>query len=320
MKDHVLVKELISLFRCRDFYEAHDRSKPILKEMAHGQEFLEEMVRFNLSQPEYLRKKRHYPTQAMQIFENEHFQLVANIWLPLPDRREDLSFQSIHHHGHLLLTSVAAFGPGYETILFKNDFSLDPVTFETQMTIDKIYRHTRGSVEFCDRWTPHVVFCPGAYSITLALWSFMAPPPWARLRKWPILKPLKRGTSHLLRKMGLGKNWGLNSAEFYDFYPENGKLWALKERVGFEVGTEENFIRNVFYGLQELQFSDHDFIRKLCSLSFVSPRVQVWADKFLKGEPIRDEFDLRHLSVPRVNLTKAEILNVFQNAGIRAAS
>ena len=108
------IAELRSIFSRPDLYEAHEECVPVMDAMARDPAFFFGVIRKCLSDPEYLNRIRHYPTLAFPIEENEDFTFVANVFLPLPDGNRDLSFQSIHHHGQLLLTTISASGAGYE--------------------------------------------------------------------------------------------------------------------------------------------------------------------------------------------------------------
>ena len=135
------VEELRSIFSRPDLIEAHQDCVPFMDAMARDQEFFHGVIRKCLSDPAYLDRVRHYPTLAFPIEENEDFTLVANVFLPLPDGNRDLSFQSIHHHGQLLLTTISAFGTGYESIVFKPGYSVDMETGLTDMQMDRLYQN-----------------------------------------------------------------------------------------------------------------------------------------------------------------------------------
>ena len=68
---------------------------------------------------------RHYPVVGIDIELNHLFGLVANCWIPLPNRATDVSTKAIHHHGEMLLSTVTAFGPGYEHWTFEKPVMVD---------------------------------------------------------------------------------------------------------------------------------------------------------------------------------------------------
>src|ERR1051326_5554696 len=143
------IKEVVAVFKKnKDRYKAHELIRPIMSQMATDENFLYDVIRTNLSNPGYLLKKRHYSTLAMEIFQNSDLHFVMNIYPSLPDKKTDISFQNIHHHGNLLLTTVCAFGPGYSAFIFDKDFSIDLSTKEVKMKINRYYRNKKGNIEF----------------------------------------------------------------------------------------------------------------------------------------------------------------------------
>src|SRR5438309_350173 len=133
--------ELRDIFKSSEPYDAHKKAARIMLSMAKDKSVLFEIIKKNLANKEYLAKKHDFPVIAFPIEINENFDLIAHCWLPLPDRSTETSHQSIHHHGHLLLTSVSAFGTGYESFIFKPNFELNRKTGEAKMKIDKTYQN-----------------------------------------------------------------------------------------------------------------------------------------------------------------------------------
>ena len=109
------------------------------------------------------------PVIAMTIVDNPFITLIAHFWMPLPDRSTNITHQSIHHHGRLLLTSVAPYGPGYESIIFKQGFKIDLQTEFVSIEIDKEYKNPLYNIEYIETNTPHVVFYPKELSVTFCI-------------------------------------------------------------------------------------------------------------------------------------------------------
>src|SRR5579862_3746967 len=101
----------------RDKYSAHERARAVLLDMAASPAVLTALLDRHLSGAGAL-GAGHYPVVSLDIETNAHFGLVANCWIPLPDRDTNMTTKAIHHHGQLLLTTVTAFGPGYEHWMF----------------------------------------------------------------------------------------------------------------------------------------------------------------------------------------------------------
>ena len=98
--------------------------------------------------------------------------------------------------------------------------------------------------------------------------------------------------------------------EYFDFYPKDQQLHAMQDRVMYPVGSNENFVHNVFYILQKVAFPDKDFIRNLKTKMTREELsvADVPMNKFLDDEPLQDIFDPVHLNIPKINFTKAELL------------
>jgi hypothetical protein len=307
------IDELSVIFSgSKDNGDAHVQAKPILQEMARDREFLFEIIRKNLLDPSYLSRVRHYPTLSLKIAETDRFTLVGNCWLPLPSRETDISFQSIHHHGNLELSTVSAFGSGYSSILFKKGFELESDSGIAHMEIAKDYQNTLYNLEFCESWQPHVVFYPAHFSITYALWASKESRVTDKLKKSPILQRIKTPLKVMLNATGLGKTLGIQKVENFDFHVKDRQIRTLKERVGYKAGTNKNFIQNVFYMLQEIEFKDGEFLQSLPSrLDLkIAESISPWITRLQEGTRIRDEFEEAHLQFdPHRNLNRIDVMS-----------
>jgi hypothetical protein len=296
----------------KDRHSAHSQANPILKEMGSKQEVLFDVFRQNLLDKKFINKARHYPNLAFEIYQDENVGISGNCFMPLPDRSTDLSFQSIHHHGKLLLTTVAAFGPGYESIVFRKGFTINPESKVTDMQIEKQYQFTKNCIEFVDSYQPHVVFFPNDVSITFAMWAYEKSNSVTQsLKNNFIIKKFKEPIRKLLKITGLLDKAGVNQVENFDFYPEGKQIKALKDRISFEEGTNENFLSNIFYILQSAGCRDVLFLESLKTRHPANTFLHKLIDKYVAGDFIKDEFYEFHKNVKYVNLQKQEILNVF---------
>lgn len=310
--DHY-VSAIASVFKNeKDRYEAHRKAAPILKEMGADKEVLFDVFRKNLSDEKFISKPRHYPTIAFEIYQDENVGISGNCFMPLPDRSTDLSFQSIHHHGKLLLTTVAAFGPGYESILFKKGFVINKETQTASMQIEKLYQFGQGNLEFVDSDQPHVVFFPKDASITFAMWAYERTNAATQsLKNNFLVKKFKEPIRKGLKALGMLDKAGVNLVENFDFYPEQKQIKVLKNRINFDEGSNENFLTNVFYVLQRSGFTDIDFLQSLKKKYPDHRSLHRLIDRFANGEAIKDEFYDFHKNVKYVNLSKQDILNAF---------
>jgi hypothetical protein len=305
------IDRLKAAFAGPDRYDAHRAAAPILRAMAEDRAVLHDIFRQQLGREECLRRTRHHPVISFVVEENPAFTLIASCFMPLPGRETDVSHQTIHHHGSLLLSTAAAFGPGYESILFKGGWRIDEVSRLTRMDVDKCYTHRPPNVEFIDAEVPHIVFFPPALSVTYALWSGRRQYAIDALRKSKVLQQFKKPLIAAAKTLGMTRSLGINVIEDFDFYVEGGQVYALKDRIfGYEGGTNDNFLQNVCYVLQEIGFDDRPFLTQLKARleSAGEGSAARWVDRLLQGQPIADAFETCHLNIEKVNLRKADVL------------
>ena len=102
--------------------------------MSGDRSLLTEVLRKHLNTQGVL-SNRNYPVVGLDLVLNPYYGLVANCWIPLPGGETDISTKSIHHHGEMLLTTVTAFGPGYEHWTFERPWVIDAATdlYATQL-------------------------------------------------------------------------------------------------------------------------------------------------------------------------------------------
>lgn len=310
---HEEIDKISNFFKTsKNFESAHDLSKSVLQDLVQDKEFLFDVIRKNLSNPEFLKKTRHYPTLAMEVFKNDIVDMVINIFPSLPDKRTDISFQSIHHHGSLMLSTVGLSGPGYSSYIFKGGYKIDKETNETNLELETFYSNKIGQYTFCGAYVPHVVFYPTEMSSTLVLWSKQNP---SSINSVKALFPrsFSKKVGPVLNKLGLRQALDLNVAEYHDFYPEKGKFYALKNRIGYPEGSNDNFIQNFFYYMQTVGFNDFDFLKELMKKENTSANEKKWIEKYCSKEPIEEKFEEIHYNIdPRVNNNLDEIKLAFE--------
>ncbi len=307
------LKEITSVFRRNnDLYKAHALAAPVLKEMAADMNIFHEIIKRNLLEKDFLLSNRINPVIALPINKTEYYTLVANCWLPLPDKNPAMTHQSIHHHGNLLLSSVAPIGPGYTSVLFKKGYKINPDN-TTEIEIDKIYSNEKGSLEFIDTYTPHVVFYPQDFSVTYALWSETSTSMMLRWKKSSFIQKYKKQAKEIFSLIGMDKKIGLNAIEQFDFYPSNGKIISMKNREMYPVGSNDSFIGALFYILYKSGFKDHEFLKKLGTLKSGKEyeKFELLLNKYLAGKEFQSEFESCHLGIDKVNFSREELLRCF---------
>lgn len=287
----------------KDRHEAHKKADPVLREMATQREVLHDIIRHNLSDPEFLLKKRHHCILRFDIEEDEEISFMAHCWMPRPDRKPHISHQSIHHHGNLLLSTVSAFGSGYSSILFEPGYKIDDASSIAGMKVAAAYQNQLHNLAFCDAYVPHVATFPEDVSITYALWSYDKRYPFTNFRRSSLVQKIKYPILKVIKGLNLGQTVGVNDVAYFDFYPQGGYIRGLKDRVfGYEEDTNDNFLQNIFHILQQVEFTDRAFLegqRKLHN-SLGHDHVVTWIDRFLAGDTIEDEF-IEHTWDPRIN-------------------
>lgn len=78
----------------RDKYAAHERARPVLLDMAASPAVFTSLLDRHFARADALTLK-HYPVVGLDIEINEHFGLVANCWIPLPDRDTNMSTKAV---------------------------------------------------------------------------------------------------------------------------------------------------------------------------------------------------------------------------------
>ena len=246
------IEGLKELFRhSRNKHEAHFRSQDILKEMASDPSVLAAVFEKYLVRPGVL-NSRHYPVIGIEIELNAHYGLVANCWIPLPDRRTGVSTKAIHHHGEMLLTTVTAFGPGYEHWTSSRPSLADPERELFTLSVLEREPHPLGHAAFVDAYVPHLPLYPGALTITLALWSHRSHTSWKdRVKRLPFLKGREKTLRELGVRLGLSRALDLKVVHYFDFCPSADGFRGLRERTEFANGPNEDFLFSLFHVLQQ---------------------------------------------------------------------
>jgi hypothetical protein len=279
--------------------------------MAADAEVLRDLAQQAIEAPDFFERARINPVIALQAGQDRNYTLIAHLWLPLDDGRTDLTHQSVHHHGPLLLSSVSAWGGGYESVLFKGGFEVTGEDGATDMKIDKIYRNPRGHLEFVETDTPHVVFFPSDFTVTYALWSRERPQAASAFKLLPGVRAYKKTIKGALERLGLASRLGLAKVENYDFYPRAGRLYQMRERVMYSPGSRENFLENFFWCLREMRFDRSGVLASRIRRHGGHPAAERLLRQLETGEPLARRMERIHLGVDKVQFTKDELLGCF---------
>lgn len=242
--------------QARDKYDAHRRAEPILVEMARDPEVMPAVIAKHIAKWQTFNTK-NFPSLGMNIAMSPHYVLVANAFFPLDEGPEDMMFNAIHHHGDLLLTTVNAFGPGYEHWVFgkARPIDLDKDLFEIPFQEKGI--HTLYNAAFVDADQPHAVVYPKALTVTFALWASKKPVTWRdHVKRIRVLRGREKKLKDLALKLGLRKTLDLKVPEYFDYYPVPDSagttgFYGMRKRAQFERGPNEDYIQSFFNVQQE---------------------------------------------------------------------
>jgi hypothetical protein len=311
------INQLTRIFAgSRDRREAHARAAPVLAAMSHDADFFSSCLERWVSQPGVL-NTRHYPVLAVPIARTRDFELVANCWIPLPGGNTNMSTKSIHHHGHMLLTTVTNFGPGYEHWLFSPPRQVDEEHFTTTL-LDRA-PHVPHKPAFVDARVAHVPFYPRTLSITLALWSHENAATWLdALKQWQMIQRHKDTMISAARAVGLASRLNINIVEYFDFFPSDGRLKVIKDRVEFQRGPNANFLHSMFHVLQQTQNQRLGRVisRQLERDSNIEnrPLIERLVQRLERDEPIEGRLSEGHYGLTLANFTREAVELVIRRS------
>jgi hypothetical protein len=300
-----------------DRHEFHKKASPLLIEMGKDKSFWNEVFKMNLSDKGYLQRKwTMYEIPFFYVFENNDFYIKIHLFVPLKSQESNVAASAIHHHNNYLLSTYAAFGSGYETMLFEKEFAVNPNTKETNLRIRERFTQKERPLHLVDAWEPHVVINPVSLSATLVLWSPDKKRTTDALRSNPLLKAIKMPLRKLIYALGMDKKVGIAAKDTYQFYTQNNTFIATPEDDFFaptrsQAGPEvdDYSIQTVFAFMQRMGFDDKEFIRSMKTSADVPAYYHKWIDMFLEGQAIPDTYAKETINVPGGRMTIADIVN-----------
>lgn len=306
------VGALDAVFRAaRDKHEANRLSRPVLEEMSGDAALLSEVLERHVRTPGAL-SARHYPVLGLNVELNAHYGLVANCWIPLPGREADVSTKSIHHHGNMLLSTVTAFGPGYEHWTFTKPEPVGEGSELYEMRLIERAPHPLHHVAFVDSYVAHLPFYPPETSITYALWSNRFPVTWKDyVKRLPALQKNSAKLRGLAVRAGLARQLDLKVVEYFDFYPTPEGFRGIRERTEFELGPNEDHLYSLFHviqatgnerlaGVVEEQLERHGAAEN-------APLARRLLEDVRRGRPVESRLSPTHYGVARANFTRGEV-------------
>lgn len=298
-----------------DKHKANEASRTILEDMSGDPGFLTEALRQHIAKPDSLNAK-HYPVVGLNVELNPYYGLIANCWIPLPDQATDISTKSIHHHGDMLLSTVTAFGTGYEHYTFTNPKMVDEKNERFSMELIENGAHPVNHVAFVDAYVAHLPLYPPDLTVTYALWSSRFPTGWKdRVKRLPILQKNSKKLRDIAVKAGFAKQLELKVIEYFDYYPTPEGFCGIKERKEFGLGPNEDYLHSLFYIIQETG-NDHlsaEIEQKLDSGEKIdNPQlVRKLLNDLKKGVKINGKLSSMHYGISYANFTRESILQAL---------
>jgi hypothetical protein len=249
--------ELVRIFKhARSKHEAHRQSRRVLLDMAVDRECLRSALAAEIRRSGGL-NTRHFPSLALPIAHNAYFNLVANCFLPLPSGATNVTANSIHHHGHLLLTTVSTFGPGYEHWRFMTPRRIDAEQDVFSIELIDREKHDSGHVAFVDSFMPHAVIFPPSLTVTFALWSSQDNVTWRdHVKRVPGVEARRESLLRIARGLGMANAFRLNVEHYFDYYPVQNGFKGMRKRIQFERGPNEDYLHTLFHILQQTSNED----------------------------------------------------------------
>jgi len=308
-----LEAELLSVFRrASDKHEANRSARPILEQAAREPRVMTEAFSRYVGQPGSL-DRGNYPTVGVPVWQNAHFSAALNCWIPLPDRRTNLSTKAIHHHGDMLLSTVTLWGSGYEHWTFSPPRRVDAADDVWTMELLERAPHGRHHVAFVDHHVAHTPFFTKDVSVTLALWSDRFPTSWRdRAKRLPLFRGREENLRRLAVRLGLKRQLNLKVVEYFDFYPGAGGFIGMKIRKEFEHGPNDDHVASVFAVLAatENRALGRE-VRKAISSGKVTAgrqRCEELLPHLERGREIQGRLSPFHYELPYANFPAEDIL------------
>lgn len=318
MKKNPFVNKIIHLNEeVNDRYEFHKKGSPLLIEMGKDKNFWNEVFKFNLMDKGYLQRKwTMYEIPFFYVYENDDFHIKVHLFAPLKGYEPNVVASAIHHHNNYLLSTYAAFGSGYETMLFEKNIEINNETKETKLKIRKHFTQKEEPLHLVDSWEPHVVVNPTSLSATIVLWSPDKKRVTDSLRSNPLLKALKKPLRMLIHGLKLDKSIGIAAKETYQFYVKDNKFYGVLEDDFFaptraQSGNEVNdySIQTVFAFMQRMNFDDFEFLKSLKKDATVPLYYHKWIDMLINNEAIPDTYAKEVINIPGERMKVEDILN-----------
>ena len=317
MKTNPFIQKVIQLNQdFPDRNEFHAQAAKVLPEMGKDKGFWNEVFKQNLTDKGYLQRKwTMYDIPFFYVYECDDFYVKVHLFVPLKNHALNIAASAIHHHNNYLLTTYAAFGSGYETMLFEKNLEVNSQTKEAKLKIRKRFHQKDEPVHLIDAWEPHVVINPASLSATLHIWSPDKKRATDGLRSNSVLKALKSPLRKMIYALGLDKKVGIAAQNTYQFYTRNNKFYGVLEDEYFaptraQAGPEvdDYSVQTVFAFMQRMGFKDFEFLKQVRQSVDTPQYFHKWIDKIISGEEIKDTYAKESINIPGGVMTIEDIV------------
>ncbi|WP_317898623.1 hypothetical protein [Aurantibacillus circumpalustris] len=317
MHSNTYVQKVIDLnSSIQDRYEFHKRASEFIVQMGKDKTFWFDLFKQNLSDKGYLQRKwTMYEIPFFYVYENDDFYIKVHLFVPLKTYEPHVVASAIHHHNNYLLTSYAAYGSGYEALIFEKDFNTDPNTKKTDLRVREHFTQAERPMHMVDAWEPHAVVNPISLSATLVLWSPDKKRATDALRSNPLLKMIKVPLRKLIYILGLDKKIGIAAKDTYQYFVKENNFYGIPEDDFFaptraQAGPEvdDYSIQTVFAFMQRMGFDDKEFLKSMLASKDVPTYYQKWIKMLLNNETIKDTFAKEIINVPGGRMMVNDVL------------
>jgi len=292
---------------------AHQSLIPTLQNMSHEPQILYDALARLLSSNEFFSETKVGPVIGIDLHRCPNYHIRVNCFFPLPDRSSNISHNWIHHHDVRSLTTVNTFGDsGYNSILFKKDFSYHWATKRAKMSIEREFIHGLHNVEYIPPFVPHVVFIPPSLTITYALWSspksmFLDKLLNSRSKEY-LAKPIKNLADKVHSRKPL--DLLIDRHSHHRQFAPNKDHFSCVGNKRYCQSNNANYVQNIFYALQEVGFQNAPVLSSLRdkSVALGRPDVTNLIDKYFRNDNIRDIYDPAQLATLGINFTRESVI------------
>ena len=219
---------------------------------------------------------------------------------------------AIHHHGDMLLSTVTAFGPGYEHWTFKKPEVIDSGSESYSISLIEHAPHPLHHVAFVDSYVAHLPFYPGSMTITYALWSSKFPATWKdRLKRVPLLQRNSARLKRVAARAGMAKHLELKVVEYFDFYPTAEGFCGIRERKEFERGPNADYLPSLFQVIQETGNEQlAPLLKEQLNAGMLLENPDLLRDlihRLESGQTIEGRLSATHYGIERANFTRHDL-------------